>query len=503
MSFTHDTVGTPEAAWLGAIERHDPVELQEGMFAEIDHLVLVAAHPDDETLGAAGLLARAYAAGVRTTVLVATSGEASHPDSSTHRPDELARLREIETEKAVALMAPGATVEFARLPDGGLSGAVPAMRERLEALVGVAGEGDPGTRGARVLLVSTWAGDRHPDHEAACEATAAVAESRELWHLAYPVWLWHWAAVDDPAVPWDSFVSVSLDPEIVDAKLHALALHTSQVSPLSGLPGDEVLLHEGMLEHFTRSFELFVDLTPSPPAPAPSSTPATAPSSTPADLTTAPAELHDSGVAADYFDRLHAGADDPWGFESRWYEERKRALLVAALPDRRYGTVLEVGCSTGVLSAALLERTTERFVGVDVSEVALEHARTRAAAASAPSPTAPSPTAEFRRLQVPAEWPEGPFDLVVVSEVGYYLDAPDLVGLLDRILDTLTPGGAVAVCHWRHPVAGRTATGDDVHAAFAAHPGLDRLAHHLEEDFVLDVFTRAPAVSIARREGIL
>jgi LmbE family N-acetylglucosaminyl deacetylase len=208
----------------------------------------------------------------------------------------------------------------------------------------------------------------------------------------------------------------------------------------------------------------------------------------------APGELHDEGIAADYFDRLHASADDPWGFESRWYEERKRDILLASLPDRSYGQVLEVGSSTGVLSQALAGRASDRLVGVDVSEVAVERARRR---------NADLPHASFERMPVPADWPSGAFDLVVVSEVGYYLDPPDLTGLIERILGSLNPQGAVVLCHWRHPVAGRVIDGDGVHEVFAARQEFTRLARHLEEDFVLDVLVRAPGESVARREVIV
>ncbi|MFB2586266.1 PIG-L family deacetylase [Herbiconiux liukaitaii] len=525
MSFTHDIDGTAEGEWGVAFRTRDLAVLPEELFVEFDHVVVVAAHPDDETLGAAGLLARAYAAGVRITVLVATSGEASHPHSSTHRPADLARLRETETTAAVELVAPGATLEFAHLADGGLSepAALAALREHLDMIVGSA-------RAGRVLLVSPWVGDGHPDHDAACETVAAVAAEHGLLHLAYPIWLWHWASPDDPAVPWDALVSLPLDPALAEAKQRALAVHTSQVSPLSALPGDEVLLHERMLDHFTRPFELFVDVTPPADATHDGDATPTRDAARPddADLTTAPAHLHDPAVATDYFDRLHERAADPWGFETRWYEQRKRAILAATLPDRRFADVLEVGCSTGVLSAELIARTTHRFVGVDVSEVALERARARvqgthdphdAPSADAHAHDAPSahahahdapsaghpapPTISFERMLVPTEWPEGVFDLVVVSEVGYYLDPADLEGLIDRAVADLAPAGAIVCCHWRHPVSGRATTGDDVHAAFAARAALEPLAHHLEEDFVLDVFALAPSVSVARREGIL
>ncbi|MFB2554461.1 PIG-L family deacetylase [Herbiconiux liangxiaofengii] len=513
--FTHRDDSTAEQRWTAAfVQRSTAGELGEigpSALAELGHLVVVAAHPDDETLGAAGLLARAYAAGVRTTVIVATSGEASHPESTTHTPGRLAELREGEAEAAVASVDPGATVSFLRVPDGGL--AEPVNRSRLEQALLAAVRGDSGAAGsagagpgagsagagtaepvAETWIVSPWSGDRHPDHAAASEVVGAVVGSlraegagTRVRRLEYPVWLWHWGDPDGGDVPWDALVTLALDEEAVRAKRRAMALHATQVQALGDAPGDSVLLAPGMLAHFERAFEAFVEVVSG------DVTPGVAPAAAPAEAT-ATGEEPTVGTAARYFDALHTGADDPWGFETRWYEERKRGILLATLPDRGYRAVLEVGTSTGVLSRELAARASVRFVGVDVSPVAVARAAER---------NHGLPHASFERRDVPDEWPEGRFDLVVVSEVGYYLAPGALDRLIDRAVEALDEHGALVFCHWRHPIDGIERVGDDVHAVLAARPELIRLAHHLEEDFVLDVVVRPPAVSVAAKEGIV
>jgi SAM-dependent methyltransferase len=189
-----------------------------------------------------------------------------------------------------------------------------------------------------------------------------------------------------------------------------------------------------------------------------------------------------------YFDGVYAGSTDPWGFTSRWYEQRKRALTMAALPALSYGTGLEVGCSIGVLTADLAERV-EDLTAVDPSPVALAEARARV----------PDRVRLVRGL-VPGDWPRGTYDLVVLSEVGYYLDPDDLGRLLDLVERDLAPGGTVLACHWRHPVADYPQSGDAVHEALARWPRLSRTE---EEDFLLDVLVPGGAPSVARRAGLL
>ncbi|WP_290803973.1 bifunctional PIG-L family deacetylase/class I SAM-dependent methyltransferase [Herbiconiux sp.] len=476
MSFQHDETGVDESMWRDAFaaRREALPELDAAWLAGIAHLVVVAAHPDDETLGAAGLLSRAYRAGVRSSVIVATSGEASHPDSSTHTPEELGRLREEECLAAVAEVDPGAAVTFLRLPDGHLDESM-RRAELGEAIVQLLLSSAPDTRS---VVVSPWVGDRHPDHAAAAGAAQeaagrARAEGREVEVLATPIWLWFWAEPGDARVPWTRMRILPLDADAVAAKGAALARHVSQVQPLSGLPGDEVLLHPGMIAHFERDFEAFVGEEPDAP-----------------DDDGADDEL------ARYFETLHADADDPWGFETRWYEQRKRAVLLASLPARDYASVLEVGCSTGVLTLDLAARVRHggSVLGVDLSAHAVERAQARLSA---------HPEATAERMRVPDEWPDGRFDLVVISEIGYYLDPAELTAVVERVLGSLTDDGAVVLCHWRHPVEGRSETGDSVHAAVRARPEFGTVAQHLEEDFVLDVFERAPVQSVARREGIV
>lgn len=185
---------------------------------------------------------------------------------------------------------------------------------------------------------------------------------------------------------------------------------------------------------------------------------------------------------------MYAATDDPWGFTSRWYEQRKYALTLASLPAAAYSRGLEIGCSVGVLTSGLAARCAS-LVAVDPSRAALESARSRVPA-----------SVQLLQAAVPDGWPAGSYDLIVLSEVGYYLDPPDLERLLDLVARDLAPDGAVVACHWRHPVADYPQSGDQVHRALGRWPRSSRTE---EEDFLLDVLHPGGAASVARREGLV
>ena len=194
----------------------------------------------------------------------------------------------------------------------------------------------------------------------------------------------------------------------------------------------------------------------------------------------------------DYFERLYAADPDPWGFALRWYEQRKYALTLAALPHPAYERGIEIGSSIGILTTALAGRA-RTLVAVEVSATALDVARARVPA-----------NVELRRGSVPADWPAGEYDLVVLSEVGYYLDRADLGRLLDLIARDAAPGATVLACHWRHPAPDYPLTGDQVHGEINSR--WPRSCRIEEEDFLLDVLAvGAPSgvVSVARRTGLL
>lgn len=84
---------------------------------------------------------------------------------------------------------------------------------------------------------------------------------------------------------------------------------------------------------------------------------------------------HES-LPSEYFARVYAESDDPWGFATRAYEASKYAATLDALPGERYRSAFEVGCSIGVLTERLAARC-ERLLSVDVAERALQQARDR------------------------------------------------------------------------------------------------------------------------------
>lgn len=198
---------------------------------------------------------------------------------------------------------------------------------------------------------------------------------------------------------------------------------------------------------------------------------------------------------AEYFEQMYAGSADPWSLASRWYEQRKYALTVAALPRPTYRRGFEPGCSVGVLTELLAGRCDE-LLSADRAASAVATTRERVAR---------FPHVQVEQRELPEQWPAGTFDLVVLSEVAYYLDADACERLIDASVEALEPGGDLVAVHWRPAVAEHSLTGDAVHEAIARRAGLARLCRHVEDDFLLEVFARVPpaAVSVAAREGLV
>jgi SAM-dependent methyltransferase len=147
-----------------------------------------------------------------------------------------------------------------------------------------------------------------------------------------------------------------------------------------------------------------------------------------------------SGVSRDaaYFEAMYAADPDPWRFRTSTYETGKYAATVAVIADRRYRSGLEVGCSIGVLSQQVAPLC-EAFLGLDIAEVPLVAARARCAGLD---------HARFARMAVPGEWPAGGFDLILLSEVLYFLSDADIRATAAHVRRSLLPGGRVLLVNW-------------------------------------------------------
>jgi LmbE family N-acetylglucosaminyl deacetylase len=206
--------GTPTHVWINA-ERQLP-ELDLGACPEI---VVVAAHPDDETLGFGATCAMLAERGLRVQVVSASDGGASHQEHSLLQRHRLEHTRRAELRRAVDLLGLPAPISLG-LPDGELSN----HRGRLTDLLSeILASRPPGT-----WCAATWRGDGHPDHEAVGHAAAAATGQTGAVLIEYPVWMWHWALPGDPAVPWDRAYAVALSNAAADRKSVAAQCFRSQ-----------------------------------------------------------------------------------------------------------------------------------------------------------------------------------------------------------------------------------------------------------------------------------
>lgn len=187
-------------------------------------------------------------------------------------------------------------------------------------------------------------------------------------------------------------------------------------------------------------------------------------------------------LAPEYFDAVYNAKDDPWDFTTSEYEANKYAATVNALPRAHYESAFEIGCSIGVLTAQLAKKC-QTLLAVDVNEKAVRQARERCRDLS---------NARIEKMGIPSEFPAENFDLIVVSEVGYYLSVEDWRTAQEKIFAHLRSAGSVVLVHWTHFVPDYPQTGDAVHDSFAAR--VEGKSKHLKAartaDYRLDVWEK-------------
>ncbi|HTI74005.1 MAG TPA: SAM-dependent methyltransferase [Mycobacterium sp.] len=192
---------------------------------------------------------------------------------------------------------------------------------------------------------------------------------------------------------------------------------------------------------------------------------------------------------------MYTESADPWQLQSRWYEQRKYAITLALLPNARYRHAFEPGCSVGVLTEQLAGRC-DHVTATDVAVAALDVNHHRLVDAGCRD------RVTLVRASLDEPWPATGCDLVVLSEVCYYLAPAVLRAALDREVPRLAPGATVLAAHWRHPVADYPMSGDRANDIIGATAGLHHLGGYHDADVVIDVFDSGSPRSVAERTGV-
>ena len=459
--FAYELFDPPPAACPNRRLRGTPLERPETLpekpaewLRQFGRTVVVAPHPDDEALGVGGVIAHLADLGLPVGVVFLTDGEGSHPGSPSHPPDVLADRRRGEARTACReLGVKEEAIAFLALPDGGVPRAgadgFAAAADRLRSALGeVAGE-PPHT------VLTPWRREPHGDHRAAFDLAAAAAGGARV--VEYPVHLWQVRAPadvprfggDEPEV---NAVRVNVSA-VRDRKRAAIGAHASQIDPavIPDSPTGFTLPAEWRTA-CDQPFEVLL----LPPDRRPTET-----------------------VPAFYFAAKYARSADPWDFAGSPYEAAKYAATLAALPRERYRRGLELGCSVGVLTEMLAGRCDE-LRAADVSAAAVASARRRVPG-----------NVTVETADLPAEWPTGAYDLIVASEVCYYWSDAEFAAARRKIVASLDPGGHLLAVHWTVFVPDYPRTGDAVHGALLAEPGLKHVGGRREPFYRLDLFERA------------
>jgi cyclopropane fatty-acyl-phospholipid synthase-like methyltransferase len=184
--------------------------------------------------------------------------------------------------------------------------------------------------------------------------------------------------------------------------------------------------------------------------------------------------------SAEFFEAKYRADADPWKFSSSKYERQRYETVIRALSGRRYARAFEPGCSVGIL--------TERLATICDDVVAADFSPAAAAAATRRCIHLPHVSIQCAPLTASAPWPQ--FDLVVLSEIGYYFAPAAWQNLVETMALAMRPGTVLLASHWLGHSGDHVQSGDAVHRALN-HPLLQRTLNENHGDFRLERWTRS------------
>lgn len=226
-----------------------------------------------------------------------------------------------------------------------------------------------------------------------------------------------------------------------------------------------------------------------------------------------------SAYSDSYFNELYNDNADPWQYQTRWYEERKRNTCLALLPQPHYERAIELGCGNGVLSELLAHRCQD-LISIDGNHQAVKLAKERLAAlphARVIQGIVPDKLFSLKELleqrkplSENTSINQPPFDLIVISEILYYLSSSDIDVVINWALHNLALNGTLLCCHWRYAIDGFAMTGESVHQrlhqVFTNNNENQYAFNHqsqmIDSDFLLDIWQRS-STSVAMQENLI
>ena len=194
---------TPERAWRGwpAVDAL-PVIAPEILVPKGYRAVVVAPHPDDESLGVGGLISRLAMLKRSILLIAATDGAASRPGDGSRTPGRSVEARTLETWRAVQRLGAGrTTILRAGLDDGEVARIERDIEWRLRGLLLPSD-----------VVLATWRHDGHPDHEAVGRLAAHACATLLIHLVEVPIWAWQWSFPGDRRIPWKRARRIFLDP---------------------------------------------------------------------------------------------------------------------------------------------------------------------------------------------------------------------------------------------------------------------------------------------------
>lgn len=358
-------------------------------------LVVIAPHPDDEILGAGGIMARARAAGERLGVIVLTDGARSDPDAD---PAVLTAQRAAECRAGLqALLGEVPPLLMLGHADGAFDARQPALGDDT-LLTGFLRGIDP------VTVLVTDPSDGHPDHKAAFGLAARIVASG----LAQKLVVMPISQRVDGECDLAAFEAVPV-AEHEAAKRNAIGAHHSQSEATSGFSLPPLVCDDFAKTEYVRLVYGRKGDTGRPQA-----------------------------VGAEHFDALFAADDDPWDYQTSAYEADRFDRTIAALGGRHYGAALELGCAAGVLTQRLVPHC-ESLIAVDASAAALAIAQERVGHPE---------QVTLQHGNLPDDLPPGRFDLLILSDFLYYLGFPGCVALAQALQSRAAPGCRIVIANY-------------------------------------------------------